>query len=157
MGKSIKSCGRLGDGDCNDSLYNETAFHWQIGDILIYRNPANGQTIYNCPYCHHLGLKDRYGNPITHPVSKNLIVALEKDGILPVQERKYKNHLSEADDLFKYIIKNPGLSFYELDQGMGWGSDGRISERLINKQLKDKIDLRKSRKGHRGYKIYIRH
>jgi len=123
-----------------------------IGDILVYINPANDQAVWHCPRC-----SKKYNKKVTHPLPKNLRTALMKDGTIPSKKYKNKNRLEEAPELLKFIIKHGGMSFYELDQAMGWDTDGRTSERIINKQLKDRVELRKSRKGHKGYRVYIRH
>jgi hypothetical protein len=130
-----------------------------IGPILIYINPANDQAVWYCPKCSKLNSK-RYGGDdkaVKHTVPRELRDALAEDGIIPPKEYKHADRLAEKDKHLDLIIKNPGMSFYELDHAMGWDSDGRNSERIINKHLKDKIDLRKGRKGNKGYKVYIKH
>jgi hypothetical protein len=156
------SAGYGGTDDHDATAYdgdNETSGPADIGDILIYINPANDQAIWYCPKCTRLNA-EKYGGDgksVTHPVPRELRDLLAKDGIIPPKEYKYKDRLAETDKLLDLIIKNPGMSFYQLDQAMGWDSDGRNSERIINKHLMDKVRLAKGRGKNKGYKVYIKH
>jgi hypothetical protein len=168
MGKSDKEHGRLGDCDedeVDDADLNKYGISWvdyplmNIGPILIHVDPDSGQARWICPRCSKENSKKYRGDgkAIKHTVPRALRDALAKDGIIPPKEYKYKDRLAEAPKLLSIITKNPGMSFYELDHAMGWDSDGKNSERIIMKHLKDKVDLRRGRKGHKGYKIYIKH
>lgn len=162
LGKSDKTQGGFGvyeDGnedeevDCDD--YDDSWIHYPpigIGPILIHVDPDSGQARWYCPRC-----SKGKDEPVKHTVSRGLRDALAKAGLIPPKEYKYKDRLSEAPKLLSIITKNPGMSFYELDHAMGWDSDGRNSERIINKQLKNKVTLRRGRKGNKGYKVYIKH
>jgi hypothetical protein len=127
-----------------------------IGSILIYINPANDQAEWYCPKCSMFNSKSRgcNGKSVKHSIPRGLRDELVDDGIFPIRGSKHKDRLAEK--LFGIIRDNPGASFYELDHLMEWGTDGRnSSERIINKHLKDRVDLRKRRKG-KGYQVYIR-
>lgn len=123
-----------------------------IGPILIHVDPDSGQARWYCPRC-----SKGKDIPVKHTIPRGLRDALAKAGLIPKKEYKYNDRLSEAPKLLSIITKNPGMSFYELDHAMGWDSDGRNSERIINKHLKNKVDLRRGRKGNKGYKVYIKH
>jgi hypothetical protein len=128
------------------------------GAILIYINPANDQASWICPKCSYLNSK-KYrgdGHAVKHTIPRPLRDELARDGIIPAKEYKHKDRLAETDKLLEVIRKNPGSSFYELDRLMKWDSDGRISERIINQQLKNKVDLKKGRKGQKGYMVHIK-
>lgn len=129
-----------------------------IGPISIYINPANDQASWICPKCTYLNSKKYLGDghAVKHTITRELRDVLAKDGIIPAKEYKHADRLAETDKLLEVIRKNPGSSFYELDHLMGWDSDGRISERIINQQLKNKVDLKKGRKGQKGYKVHIK-
>jgi hypothetical protein len=168
LGESDKKHGRLGDCDADeadDVDLNEHGMSWvdyplmDIGPILIHIDPDSDQARWVCPRCSKANSK-KYGGDgkaVKHNVPRDLREALAKDGIIPPKEYKYKDRLAEAPKLLNLITKNPGMSFYELDHAMGWDSDGRNSERIIMKHLKDRVDLRKGRKGNKGYKVYIKH
>lgn len=168
MGKRDKGHGRLGDCDdgyVDDVDFNKYGISWMnyplmdIGPILIHVDPDSDQARWICPRCSKENSKKYRGDgkAIKHNVPRALRDALAKDGILPPKEYKYKDRLSEAPKLLNLITKNPGMSFYELDHAMEWNSDGKNSERIIMKHLKDKVNLRRGRKGHKGYKVYIKH
>lgn len=162
MARSDKECGRLGDYDDDEGSIeaelNKYGESWvdnplsDIGDILIYVNPENEQAVWHCPRC-----SISQGKKVVHTLSHSLREELAKEGLIPSKEYKHKDRLAEAPRLLEIISEKQGLSFYELDQMMGWGTDGRTSERIIKKQLKDKVKLRKGRKGNKGYKVYIYH
>lgn len=129
-----------------------------IGSIAIYINPANGQAFWICPKCTQLNSK-KYGGDgraVKHPISRELRDELARDGVLPAKIYKHKDRASEKDKLIDVIRRNPGSSFYELDQLMGWGGNGETSKRVINRHLMNVVDLKKGRKGHKGYKVYIK-
>jgi hypothetical protein len=128
-----------------------------FGSISIYINPTNDQASWICPKCTMLNSTacGGDGHPVKHTISRELRADLVKDGVIPEKEFKYADRLAETDKLLKVIRENPGSSFYELDHLMGWDSDGRISERIINQQLKKHVDLKKGRK-HKGFKVYIK-
>lgn len=129
-----------------------------IGPILIYINPANDQAVWYCPKCSKLNSK-KYrgdGHAVKHTITRELRDELARDGIIPAKEYKHADRLAETDKLLEVIRKNPGSSFYELDHLMGWESDGRNSERIINKHLKNKVDLKKGRGKNKGYMVHIK-
>jgi hypothetical protein len=182
IGKSDKKHGRLGDcdDDCDgddcrhddyddyldDTDFNEYGVSWvnypvmrEVGPILIHIDPHSDQARWICPRCSKANSKKYRGDgrAVMHNVPRDLRDLLAKEGIIPPKEYKYKDRLAEAPKLLNLITKNPGMSFYELDHAMGWDSDGKNSERIINKHLKDRVELRKGRKEHKGYKVYIKH
>jgi len=169
IGKGDKEQGRLGDCDedeADDVDFNKYGVSWtdypllmDIGPILIHVDPDSDQARWICPRCSKANSKKYRGDgkAIKHNVPRDLRDALAKDGVIPPKVYKYKDRLAEAPKLLALITKNPGVSFYELDHAMGWDSDGKNSERIIMKHLKDKVDLRRGRKGHKGYKVYIKH
>lgn len=121
-----------------------------IGPILIYINPSNDAALWYCPTCSKLD-----GHAVKHSITRELRDELAEDDVIPRKEWKHKDRLGEIDKLLDIIKDNPGCSFYELDHLMEWNSDGRNSERIINKHLKDKVKLKK-RKRKKGYEVYIR-
>jgi len=170
MGESFKDdCFRLGyfsgeeeddEGDDEpDGTWRQQFLEQHRGDILIHVNPDNDQAVFYCPRCSKANSK-KYGGDgkgVKHTIPRELRDALSKDGIIPPKRYKYKDRLAEAPKLLDLITKNQGMSFYELDHAMGWDSDGKNSERIIMTHLKNKVDLRQGRKGHKGYKVYIKH
>ena len=174
IGISIKDSGRIGDDDDDYGVdlnkygvdlnkygeaWTDRPIYADLGPIQIYVNPKNDQAVFYCPRCSKAKSKRTGGDGkgVKHTIQRELRDELAKEGIISPKRYKYHDRLSESGKLLDFIRNNQGMSFYELDQAMGWDSDGRISKRIINKQLKDKVELRKGRKGNKGYKIYINH
>jgi hypothetical protein len=142
-----------------------------LPDISIYIDPDNNRARWACPRCtiessqKHLSFEDqkvlgkRYHHgktfAIFHDIPRPLRIELAEDDIIPGKEYDYKDRKSEAPGLLAYITQNSGLGYNELDKAKGWPHG--TAERIINTQLKDKVDIRKKRKGYKGYGIYIKH
>lgn len=125
--------------------------------ILIHINPSNDQAVWYCPRCSKLNSKDYGGSgrALKHTIPRDLRDELAKEDILPIKEWKHKDRIAEIPKLLDAIMNNPGAGFAELDQVTNWPSG--TAERIINTQLKDRVELRKGRKGQKGYKVYIKH
>ena len=121
------------------------------GDILIYVNPKTGQAEYICPRCSYNNSKmfGGDGHPVKHPITREMRSVLSEAGIIPSKEYKYKDRTVDVDAIITLVNTNPGISYYRIDQAFGWPKG--TAERLIKKQLKGKVKVRKGRKGYRVY------
>lgn len=142
----------------------------ELDDLSIYIDPDNNRARWACPRCTYtstqdhisieeakvLGVRLSVGRTfaIFHEIPRALRQELADDGIIPGKEYKYKDRVAEIPRLLRYVRDNPGPSFYEIDQALGWAHG--TAERLLH-NLKDKVVIRKGRKGQKGYRVYINH
>ena len=115
-----------------------------IGDLLLYVNPTSSQVFWYCPVCSqkaHKGVRHLMDD-------RDLRRELELDGIIPERKFKYEDRMSQIDDILEFIGQNEGTSFYWVDKELGLPSG--TSQRIINKDLKDRVTIRKKRGG-KGY------
>ena len=156
-------------GDGGDNLH--VIWSWNVstrGDILVHVNPETSQARWACLRCTTQARFNREKfdgkgpdvvekkHPVTvmHTVPRELRNALAEDDIIPYKKYRNEDRLKEAPKLLKVIEENQGASFYELDHLMGWDTDGRNSERIVNTYLMNKVVQKKGRKGRKGYRVY---
>lgn len=143
----------------------------EMDDLSIYIDPDNDRARWACPRCTEeasqkhmsmeeceiLGHRHQTGSAVAifHDIPRTLRIELASDRIIPGKEYKYADRLAEIPKLIRYIINNQGASLYEIDNALNWPNG--TAERIINTKLKDRVELRKKRKGHKGCKVYIYH